>query len=87
MAPGPGYAVVNDSYYPGWEAYVNGIKKPIYKANSTFRAVKVETGENNIQLIFKPAIVTVSFVISMAAAIILLLYGVFYFIIRRRVHK
>ncbi|HPI03417.1 MAG TPA: YfhO family protein [Candidatus Goldiibacteriota bacterium] len=85
MAPGPGYAVVNDSYYPGWEAYVNGVKKPLYKANSTFRAVKVEAGENNIQLIFKPVIVTVSFVISTAAAIILLLYGVFYFIIRRRV--
>jgi hypothetical protein len=86
VAPGPGYAVVNDSYYPGWTALVNGIKKPLYRANSTFRAVKVEAGENNITLIFKPVIVTVSFILSLVS-IILLLSGSLYCFIRQRGHE
>ncbi|MBN2754847.1 MAG: YfhO family protein [Candidatus Goldbacteria bacterium] len=70
-APGPGYAVINDAYYPGWTARVNGIKMPIYRANSAFKAVKVQGGENIIKLEFKPLIVSVSFILSVLSILLL----------------
>ena len=37
----PGYLVTTDSYYPGWNAYLDGIPTPVYRANLAFRAVRM----------------------------------------------
>jgi len=73
ISPEPGYAVINDNYYPGWTAGVNGVKRPVFRANSTFKAVRVETGENNITLKFTPLTVAVSFMASSAVMLALLI--------------
>ncbi len=44
----PGYLVLLDAYYPGWEASVNGKKTDIIKAYEVFRAVEVGSGESEI---------------------------------------
>jgi len=36
-----GYLVLNDIYYPGWKAYLNGNEIPIMRANYLFRASAV----------------------------------------------
>jgi uncharacterized membrane protein YfhO len=50
----PGYLVVNDVWYPGWRAEVNGKEAPVLRANFTFRAVPVPTGEHAITFTFDP---------------------------------
>lgn len=45
VAPGTGWLVLVDSYYPGWKAYVGGRETPILRANCAFRAVKVQAGQ------------------------------------------
>ncbi len=45
---------LGDTFYPGWEAFINGKKTHIYIANYAFRAVYVPRGKNKIVFIYKP---------------------------------
>jgi hypothetical protein len=49
-----GYLVLNDAYYPGWRATVNGDETDIYRANVLFRAVQVPAGESDVVFEFVP---------------------------------
>lgn len=60
----PGYVVLTDAYYPGWQATLNGQPTPLYRANYAFRAVYVPAGNQTIQLIFQPVIWYVGLIIS-----------------------
>jgi len=49
-----GYLVLSDTFYPGWRAYIDGIKTQIYRADYVFRAVKVPSGEHTVKFIYEP---------------------------------
>ncbi|HEX3772341.1 MAG TPA: YfhO family protein [Polyangiaceae bacterium] len=53
-APSPGYFVVNESWFPGWRATVDGQATPILKANAIMQAVQVSAGHHVIELRFRP---------------------------------
>ncbi len=53
-APEAGIAVLHDLFYPGWEAYVDGIKKPVLRANILFRGVEVPAGRHSVSFVFRP---------------------------------
>ncbi|MFH2005411.1 MAG: hypothetical protein ABI333_02380 [bacterium] len=53
-APGPGVVVINEAWYPGWQAFVNGKRVPVYRANALVRAVFVEPGRHRITMRFRP---------------------------------
>lgn len=48
-----GYAVLTDSFYPGWTARVDGEVRPIHLANFFFRAVKVRPGDREIVFTYR----------------------------------
>ncbi len=50
----PSLLVVNDAWYPGWQALVDGAPRPVYRANFHFRGVFVEPGEHRVEFIFDP---------------------------------
>lgn len=49
----PGLLFLSDNFYPGWQASVNGVKSKIYRANYTFRAVKIPKGLSEVEFVFK----------------------------------
>lgn len=69
----PGYLVLADSWYPGWNAYVDGQAQPIYRADFIFRAVKIEPGEHTVLFEFRPQIVYIGAGISIASLCVLAL--------------
>lgn len=51
----PGYLLLTDAYYPGWNATVNGESRPVHRADVMFRAVQVDVGENVVVFEYAPS--------------------------------
>jgi len=45
---------VADSYYPGWQARLDGVRTPIYRANVAGRAVWVPAGTRRVSFAYRP---------------------------------
>lgn len=43
----------SDAFYPGWNAYVNGEKVKIYRADYAFRSVVVPKGQSDVRFIYE----------------------------------
>ncbi len=54
-APRAGMVVVNEAWYPGWRATVDGVSRPVFRANALVRAVPVGPGRHRIRMEFRPA--------------------------------
>jgi hypothetical protein len=54
-AQAPSLLVLTDNYYSGWTATVDGMKTPIWRANSLFRAVEVPSGSHTVIFQYRPA--------------------------------
>lgn len=50
----PAWLVLSEAYYPHWQARVNGVPTPVYRANVMFRAVPVPAGESEVDMRFEP---------------------------------
>jgi len=67
-----GYVVLDDSYYPGWHASVDGHSAKIVPANENFRAVAVAPGVHTVEFRYRPASFQIGAVISILVAVGLL---------------
>ena len=54
-APAAGLVVVNEAWFPGWRATVDGQPAPVLRANSLVQAVPVPAGRHEVSLAFRPA--------------------------------
>ena len=50
----PGVLVLTDSYYPGWNAFVDGKETKILRANHFFRAVVLPKGAHRVEFRYEP---------------------------------
>lgn len=54
LSPAPGYLVLSEVWFPGWQATVNGEAATVERANGALRAVAVPAGESTVALRFAP---------------------------------
>ncbi len=73
---------LSDSYYPGWNAYIDGKKTEIYRADYAFRAVEVPKGDHTIVFIYEPKSWVIGLYVT-TGGIILLFATTVYFWFRR----
>jgi hypothetical protein len=67
----PGFLVLSDTYYPGWNAYINGDRCNILRANYAFRAVELSKGEKMVEFKYEPLSFYVGGLISLIALLVL----------------
>jgi hypothetical protein len=53
-AQDPGWLLVRDTYYPGWQAAVNGAEAEVHPANYLFRALRLPAGQSEVVLRYQP---------------------------------
>lgn len=50
----PGYLVLADTWYPGWQAKIDGQPAEILRANYAFRATYLEAGDHTVEMVYRP---------------------------------
>jgi hypothetical protein len=82
----PGYLVLADTYYPGWQATIDGEPAEILAANHAFRAVELEAGQHTVVFEYTPASFEAGAWVTLGAAL-LLAVAVLFALWRRRKHR
>jgi uncharacterized membrane protein YfhO len=68
-----GLLIVSETFYPGWEAYVDGKPQPIYEVFGALRGVVLESGSHRVEMRYRPGIVTLGAALSFSAIVLSLL--------------
>jgi hypothetical protein len=63
-APQGSWVVVSDSYYPGWQAQIDGEPTEIFPAFVNLRGLWVPPGEHTIRMLYQPRIFSIGALLS-----------------------
>ena len=63
-----GYLVLAQAAFPGWRARVDGVKRPLLRANYAFTALELPAGEHVIELDYAPLSFRLGALVSLASA-------------------
>jgi hypothetical protein len=72
VAGGDGVLVVNDSYWPGWKATIDGREVPVWRADYLVRAVPWPAGRHTLDMRYQPGEVRAGMILSVAGLVALL---------------
>lgn len=61
----PALLVISDTYFPGWQAHVDGAPAVLMRANYAFRAVPLTTGTHTIELTYVPRSFRIGLLLSL----------------------
>src|SRR5690606_4778751 len=64
------YMMVPIPYEKGWQVYINGSEKKVWKANYAFIGIELEEGENEIRLVYYPPYFFISLWISILSLLL-----------------
>lgn len=67
----PGWLVLNDIYYPGWQAYLSGKRTPVVKANYILKAIAIPAGKHFVRWSYTPLPFYLGLVITMLTMIVI----------------
>jgi Bacterial membrane protein YfhO len=67
---GGGYLVVDDAWFPGWKARIDGVEAPVLRANVYFKGVWVPETAQRVELTYEPASLRIGAMVSVAALIV-----------------
>ena len=70
-APKTGWFVINEAYFPGWKAWIDGRPIPIYRVDGWLRGLPITQGQHRVNLQFKPTDWLVSAAIAVGIWLIL----------------
>jgi hypothetical protein len=69
-ADGPGLLVISELFHPGWQATVDGSPAEILAADAVLRGVYLDAGEHEVEMVYRPAAVTLGAIVSGVALLV-----------------
>ena len=76
-SPSDGILVVNDSFWPGWRATIDGNEVPIWRADFLVRAVPWPAGRHVLEMKYDPPEVRIGWLVSLTGALALVALSIF----------
>jgi hypothetical protein len=71
-----GYLVIDDGWFPGWTATVDGRQTPVLRADYLLRAVRLPPGRQLVHLVYAPLTYLLGATITLATALALLVFAI-----------
>ena len=71
-----GYLVIDDGWFPGWTATVDGRETPVLRADYLLRAVRLSPGRHLVRLVYAPLTYLLGATITLATALALLVFAI-----------
>jgi uncharacterized membrane protein YfhO len=68
-APAGGWLVLADAWHPGWRATVDGVERPVLRADGALRAVRLAPGEHAVVFRFWPPGLSLGLVLGALGAL------------------
>ncbi len=68
----PGFIVLSEIDYRGWEAWIDGVKTPIHRTDYALRGISVPAGQHRIEFVYRPLSFSVGVMAAISAVIFLL---------------
>lgn len=72
-----GFLLLNELSYPGWNAYLDGQRTRVWRANYLFRAIEVPSGEHEVEFRFEPDSLKLGLALTLPTVALLLAAAVF----------
>ena len=66
----PSILAVTDTWYPGWQAEVDGASTPILQVNQAFRGIEVETGRHEVAMRYRPLMFRIGWLLSLGTLVL-----------------
>src|SRR5207237_1806588 len=70
--PQPGFLVLSENYYRGWDAWIDGQKSPVYRADYTLRGLAVPPGDHHVEFVFRAPSFRTGVIYSLLGVLLLL---------------
>lgn len=84
QAAEPRLLVLSDTYYPGWQAIIDGTPTEIFQTNVALRGVVVPAGEHTITMVFRPFTFYTGVGLSLLTLLSVLIWSGYSLVIRFR---
>jgi Bacterial membrane protein YfhO len=65
------FLVFNESYFPGWEARVDGVPRRIFRTNALVQGIVVPAGDHDVELVYRPRSFRIGTFLSMFGVVML----------------
>lgn len=65
-----GMVILADTWFPGWQATVDGQEVPIYEAYAFVRGVVVDAGAHSVEFVYRPRSVILGALLTLLAALV-----------------
>ena len=72
-----GYAVLDDGWFPGWTATIDGHDTPVLRADYLLKAVRLPPGRHSVHMVYAPLSYLAGAAITLATALALVLLATF----------
>jgi hypothetical protein len=66
-SPQAGWLILSDTFYPGWQATIDGVPVEIRLANEAFRAIEFPAGDHTIEFRYEPRPVFIGLIVSLVS--------------------
>lgn len=83
----PGFLVLSEINYVGWDAFVDGRRSEVLNANYLFRSVYLEKGEHRVIFEYNPASFKLGLYVTIVSLLVLVLLFVYLFMKSKKTKK